>query len=258
MSSFGVLRWFLIAFESQNAIIGVGGMSPLSRALILISFLLFSAGCRSSDTFFPENSTLLIPDEAVNVPDLDSLEKCPYGHRKLKRIPILYGFPVNSEELTQQIENKEVVLGGCCVGSAEEVIECLECGFSIQAGLTPSSAWWIRISEDPDSFEKQISEILRNLKPPSGGRVSFSQMVDLRGNWSESVVIDCSLPAAELMDYMETWLDENGLGPWEYWDPSPQSKWGCRMNSEDYTWSVSIWTRVADEETALSFNHDFQ
>ena len=232
-------------------------MNPPFGVLFLFPFLLLLAGCKSCDTSFPEDSYFVL-DEEIDVPDLDSLEECPYGHSNLKRIPILYGLPMASEELTRKLKNNEIVLGGCCVGPAEEVIECLECGFGIEEGFSPSSTLWRRASEDPDSFERKISELLINLKPPGAEQTSFSQTVDLRDEWSESVYIDCNVPAVELMDYMETWLDENSLGPWEYWDPSPQSKWGCSMNSEDYTWSVSIWTRTPEEETTLSFRHDLQ
>jgi hypothetical protein len=141
-----------------------GAMNLPFGVLFLFPFLLLLPGCKSCDTSFSENSSFGLNEE-VDVPDLDSLKECPYGHSNLKRISILYGFPIASEELTRKLENKEIVLGGCCGGPAEDVIECLECGFSIQEGFDPSFASWTRSSEDPDSFERKISELLINLKP---------------------------------------------------------------------------------------------
>lgn len=53
--------------------------------------------------------------------------KCPKcGSKKLA--PIIYGMPAFDEEMKQKLDNKEVVLGGCCISGAEPQYHCFGCG----------------------------------------------------------------------------------------------------------------------------------
>jgi len=45
-------------------------------------------------------------------------DKCPICESK-SIAEILYGLPVNSEELSKDLEKKRIVLGGCCVTENE-------------------------------------------------------------------------------------------------------------------------------------------
>jgi hypothetical protein len=50
-------------------------------------------------------------------------------HCGSKRIAkILYGMPIESEELERDIERGRIVLGGCIVGKNDPVWQCVECG----------------------------------------------------------------------------------------------------------------------------------
>ena len=55
---------------------------------------------------------------------------CPQcDSRRVARI--LYGMPAFNEELRRQIEEGEVVLGGCCVSDDDPAWQCVECGEQI-------------------------------------------------------------------------------------------------------------------------------
>ncbi len=52
--------------------------------------------------------------------------KCPKcGSRKLA--PILYGMPAFDEEMRQKLDNKELILGGCCITGADPQYHCFGC-----------------------------------------------------------------------------------------------------------------------------------
>lgn len=53
--------------------------------------------------------------------------KCPKcGSKKLA--PILYGMPAFDEEMKRKLDNKQLVLGGCCITGADPQFHCFGCG----------------------------------------------------------------------------------------------------------------------------------
>ena len=53
--------------------------------------------------------------------------KCPKCRSK-KLAPILYGMPAFDEEMKQKLDNRELVLGGCCITGADPQYHCFGCG----------------------------------------------------------------------------------------------------------------------------------
>lgn len=52
-------------------------------------------------------------------PTARSLEKCPFGHKTLKDVPILYGLivpkgPKEEKQMENEIAEHKYTLGGCC------------------------------------------------------------------------------------------------------------------------------------------------
>lgn len=52
--------------------------------------------------------------------------KCPKcGSRKTA--PIMYGLPAYTDELKQSLDNKKIVLGGCCISASSPQYHCFNC-----------------------------------------------------------------------------------------------------------------------------------
>ncbi len=43
-------------------------------------------------------------------------------------VPILYGYPGDMDYVLKLVEEKKLVLGGCCVSDNDPAFECLDCG----------------------------------------------------------------------------------------------------------------------------------
>lgn len=80
-------------------------------------------------------------------------DRCPYGHKDLVSVPIFYGYPVFTPELSQALDRGEIILGGCEVGegSPSESTVCRRCGFRLHK--TKEGDLWTRSSDDLKSFE---------------------------------------------------------------------------------------------------------
>lgn len=54
------------------------------------------------------------------------MRKCPKcGSDRVA--PILYGMPAHSEEMEQQLKDKKLYLGGCCVSNMQPTYHCFQC-----------------------------------------------------------------------------------------------------------------------------------
>jgi len=43
-------------------------------------------------------------------------------------VPIFYGYPGNMDYVLKLVEEKKLVLGGCCISDNDPAFECLDCG----------------------------------------------------------------------------------------------------------------------------------
>jgi hypothetical protein len=87
---------------------------------------------------------------------------CPYGHAAIKSVPVSYGVLPRPmpPELERQIDNLEVVPGGCCYVSGESpdnVFICTRCRYEFD----PSTRSWDRGDADPATFERPLSAAVR-------------------------------------------------------------------------------------------------
>ena len=57
-------------------------------------------------------------------------ERCPACESE-KIARILYGMPAFSEELHNKLNNKEIVLGGCCITGDDPTWKCVDCNAAI-------------------------------------------------------------------------------------------------------------------------------
>ncbi len=56
--------------------------------------------------------------------------KCPKcGSNKVAAI--LFGLPVYSENLQQDMDSGKIVLGGCCISAHDPTWQCIDCGIEI-------------------------------------------------------------------------------------------------------------------------------
>ncbi len=56
--------------------------------------------------------------------------KCPKcGSNKVATI--LFGLPVYSEKLQQDMDSGKIVLGGCCISAHDPTWQCVDCGTGI-------------------------------------------------------------------------------------------------------------------------------
>lgn len=54
-------------------------------------------------------------------------KECPSCGSK-NVVPILYGYPGDMDYVIKLVEEKKLVLGGCCVSDNDPAFECLDCG----------------------------------------------------------------------------------------------------------------------------------
>ena len=43
-------------------------------------------------------------------------------------VPIFYGYLGNMDNVLKLVEEKKLVLGGCCISDNDRAFECLDCG----------------------------------------------------------------------------------------------------------------------------------
>ncbi|MHC4248840.1 MAG: hypothetical protein ACYS9X_06905 [Planctomycetota bacterium] len=58
------------------------------------------------------------------------LRKCPFGHKRLKDVPVLYGLIAWTPELRKAEQNLELWPGGCCVLPERNKVVCAECRYA--------------------------------------------------------------------------------------------------------------------------------
>jgi hypothetical protein len=110
---------------------------------------------------------------------------CPYGHKAVRRVPVLNGLIAIDAALQKKTERFEIVLGGC-TGSDTEAILCGRCGFRYYS----EGKKWERTSTDRRSFNPPISAALRRFEDLCPPRVfEYVQEIGLDGSMAERSVL---------------------------------------------------------------------
>jgi hypothetical protein len=99
---------------------------------------------------------------------------CPFGHRTIKHVPILYGLIGMSSERKRQVDKYEVVLGGCVVGEPWAII-CTSCGFRYRE----YDSTWSREFSGSETRELAFSRLE---SPPNSAL--FSELASLGSNFT--------------------------------------------------------------------------
>jgi hypothetical protein len=131
-------------------------------------------------------------------PDSKALGQCPYGHKTLKDIPILYGLPPfggpELKEYNEKIAAGEFVSGSDNVfpDSPRIQVTCTTCGFE-HTQNSRESGTWSRWSIDPKTYNPPLTKLLTGFPTASAKklrRLLYVQNMD-----------DQLHPFAELMFY---------------------------------------------------------
>lgn len=102
-----------------------------------------------------------------------SFKICPNGHRELKAVPIVYGLPLLDSLIIAQLENGEVVEGGCVsVNGPSFRPVCAVCGFALHEGST-----WNLLSPDIDDYNIPFSQSIVDFS-----KINFSSVIET-GYW---------------------------------------------------------------------------
>lgn len=107
--------------------------------------------------------------------------KCPKcGSRKTA--PILYGMPAFDEEMKEKLENRKLVLGGCCITGADPRYHCYGCGKDI---CTPPI---LRSSRGKEDYR----ELVTSIRFIYGSSLSMPSMVHIKKLRGGSVCLEAS------------------------------------------------------------------
>lgn len=229
-------------------------MKTIVAALVVVVLL---RGCRTEDTNvinkeYPHHTTKVASD----------LKKCPYGHRALRDIPIMYGLPMlegeRGKELEQRLRNREITLGGCVVmpDSPKVQTTCLTCDYT----YSQRDDSWSRSDPDPKSFHPAISDLVKSLCPPKTSESVYGQEVDHDGLYSETVSIDSILSFDELKSYVAAWIPRVGL------KQKPEIHlWGMLDDKDSWfvvgvgdQWFLSVDKSYDRKSSRVYFSHKIQ
>ena len=97
--------------------------------ITLISILLFTSFgfCQNVNNDL-KDIIQIINDENIPLSSIH-LEKCPFNHHDIKRVPIISGYRFISPEQQKKIDNLELYYAGCIVGDEKYQIICSKCRY---------------------------------------------------------------------------------------------------------------------------------
>ncbi len=100
--------------------------------------------------------------------------KCPYcGSTDVAEI--LRGMPVMSDEMVKAIEEKKIILGGCCISEDDPKAHCNACGKKF--GKPPYVKR--RKGQDGEEPREQIPDVLRGISFYEGGYFSGIDLLEI-------------------------------------------------------------------------------
>ena len=142
------------------------------------------------------------------------LRRCPDGHSTLKDVPISYGLPDDSpearKEMKRQIENLEVVLGGCEVDDTSPRVmpTCTTCRFTFNS----ASDTWSRSSHDIHSFKRPFSPLLRSFPVLARTKtLDYVQRLQSDIIVSEEVAYTATQDHPEFAAEIDKWFAAHGI-----------------------------------------------
>jgi hypothetical protein len=98
-----------------------------------------------------------------------TLIECPNGHKKLRDIPVAYGYP--GPGMGEKAEKHEIILGGCMPGPTKIIVQCQQCGYEYDTYYNH----WKQRSKNPRDFTPKLSNFLLSLPFPSYAEPEFDQ-----------------------------------------------------------------------------------
>jgi hypothetical protein len=135
-------------------------------------------------------------------PSAKVLKKCPFGHRTLKDVPIVYGLPdVNgpdAKQIKKDLAEYKYTFGGCVFGpdSPKQAVACTTCGFtySITTTKKPEEGSWTLSVNETNKLFRPLSNVWSDYpfletNPRSKKTITqiFSREMKLEGE-----IIDCT------------------------------------------------------------------
>ena len=83
--------------------------------------------------------------------------KCPYGHKDLKAVRMIYNFPYYKANYFYQVTNDNIMDGGDCVSSSFTKM-CKTCGIVFRV----HTKTWLKTSKDKTAFHFPLNKIIFN------------------------------------------------------------------------------------------------
>lgn len=157
-------------------------------------------------------------------PSARSLKQCPFGHKTLVNVPIMYGLvvatgPKEEEEMAKDIANHKYSLGGCTVmlDSPKQEVACTTCGFTYSVFSTKKAkdGSWTLVVEDRKKLFRPLSAFWDDFPPLADGKdagqrfmQSFDRRMKLR--W-ESVSFERKGSPASVAKLLQPWLERREM-----------------------------------------------
>ncbi len=158
-------------------------------------------------------------------PSARALKKCPFGHRTLVNVPIMYGLvvaegPKDAMAMERDIANHKYALGGCVVmsDSPKQEVACTTCGFtySIFSTKDAKDGSWILTVSDRKKLFKPLTGFWDDypvlLDGKGAGSLSITQSFDrqMKLEW-ESVRAEQKRTYSKVTQMLSPWLKRHEM-----------------------------------------------
>ena len=146
------------------------------------------AGCNGRDEaeapvvlLWTEAGIAQLPGPALRAA---AFETCPNGHTDLRDVPIVYGLLTPDPELQRQLDNREIIAGGCNLRPLESYVVCFECDFRFDAYFRE----WERCSEDRLSFKRRLGKLIDTFPEFQDATPAYRQALNEDGQVTKTSV----------------------------------------------------------------------
>jgi hypothetical protein len=135
------------------------------RMAALATLLLLSSGCAAP--------------ARPHYPSAVELGHCPFGHTRLRDVPIVYGLLSPNTEVDRRLKDLELWYGGCVISedSPRRKVVCPDCGYCYEA----EERVWSKSADSPAALAMPLSDVVTGVPAPEGAVKSYHQMVTTTG-----------------------------------------------------------------------------
>jgi hypothetical protein len=116
-----------------------------------------------------------VPAPARHYATAAELRRCPFGHERLRDVPLAYGTLVPTPDYARRLAALEVLPGGCVIweGMPRHRVACLACRYE----YWDDERAWSRRSADPKAFGRPLDKVVTDFPRADGATVEYEQYV---------------------------------------------------------------------------------